>query len=152
TFGRRVTIYLPKPLATRLEAVKDRVNVSKVCQDAIEIAVATEERIGTDDRKARVVRRLLEAEEARDRLYRQGIADGQSWAESAATWDQLKEVATWGPLVAESQVTRKRPVPRLGGPLAALSTLSAVMSEQPPPILYLPPGAPSPPAEAGDPD
>src|SRR5262249_55874434 len=113
----------------------DRVNVSKVCQDAIDQAVTAEGRIGgRDDRKARIVRRLVEAEEARVRLYRQAFRDGQSWAESAAPWPAPEKIAGWGSIEQADQITTTRP-----GPTFAVPALTLF---QPLPKLYLPPGTP----------
>lgn len=138
--GRRVNIYIPQPLAARLDAVRGRVNLSKVCQDAIETAVAAEERIGTDERKSRVVRRLLELDGGRTRHFRQGFSDGQSWAESTATWPYLKEVAAWGKILSVGQLVRRRPRS------VEIPGAAAVAAVEPTTVkLYLPASVPPPP-------
>lgn len=134
TTQSRRTIYLSADLATRLERVKDRINVSQVCQEALFLAVEAHER-SLPDRRAEIVQRLREAQdELRYALYR-GTAAGRDWAAERATWPELETVAQWGAIYHPDQLTRKRPMPELGTRIVSAIDL---YSPHPPTPLYVP--------------
>ncbi len=81
--AERINITIPNALSERLQAVKGRLNVSKICQQAIEKAVTTEE-INTEDIPGRdkLVKRLrMEREESIKGWKETGITDGKQDAQ-----------------------------------------------------------------------
>ena len=93
----RTTISLPDSLVTRLEPLRDRLNVSEVCRTALEKTVNTYERIqqtlSTEDRMTRVVERLkLQRQEPLDASYDMGLEHGEAWAIDNASYQQFR---TW---------------------------------------------------------
>src|SRR5579859_1117815 len=89
----RLNITLPDVLYARLEQLRDRINLSKVCALALEKEVKMLEGQPniTDPRIARLLQRL---QSTRERWYQRGYDDGFQWAVELATRDELQSVAT----------------------------------------------------------
>ena len=90
----RLNITLPDVLYARLEQLRDRINLSKVCATALEKEVTMLEGQPpiTDPRIARLLQRL---QSARERWYQRGYEDGIQWAVDLATRDELQSVANY---------------------------------------------------------
>ena len=88
----RLNITLPDVLYARLEELRDRINLSKVCATALEKEVTMLEGQPpiTDPRIARLLQRL---QSARERWHQRGYEDGIQWAVDLATRDELQSVA-----------------------------------------------------------
>ncbi len=88
----RLNITLPDVLYARLEQLRDRINLSKVCATALEKEVTMLEGQPpiTDPRIARLLQRL---QSARERWHQRGYEDGIGWAVDLATRDELQSVA-----------------------------------------------------------
>jgi hypothetical protein len=83
---------------TRLEPLKGQINISQVCQVALEAKVQTHEAIEqalTDEDVMRgLIQRLkIQKGEANDRSHAQGQEDGKNWAIREATYQEL---GSWG--------------------------------------------------------
>src|SRR5690349_16319221 len=89
----RLNITIPDALYERLEELRDRINLSKVCANALEKEVAMLERQPniTDPRIAQLLKRL---QGTKERWYQRGREDGIQWAVETATRDELHLVAT----------------------------------------------------------
>ncbi len=88
----RLNLTIPDPLYERLERVRDRVNVSKVCAVALEKDLdMIEARPSVADPK--IVRLLERLGGARERWYEHGHEDGIEWATEKATRVELLDVA-----------------------------------------------------------
>ncbi len=89
----RLNITLPDVLYARLEQLRDRINLSKVCATALEKEVTMLEGQPpiTDPRIAQLLQRL---QSTRERWYQRGYEDGIQWAVDLATRDELQSVAT----------------------------------------------------------
>jgi hypothetical protein len=89
----RLNITLPDMLYARLEQLRDRINLSKVCALALEKEVMMLEGQPniTDPRIARLLQRL---QSTRERWHQRGSEDGLQWAVELATRDELQSVAT----------------------------------------------------------
>src|SRR5690242_14453121 len=89
----RLNITLPDALYARLEQLRDRINLSKVCAIALEKEVMMLEGQPsiTDPRIARLLQRL---QSTRERWHQRGYEDGITWAVELATRDELQLVAT----------------------------------------------------------
>jgi ribosome modulation factor len=89
----RLNITLPDVLYARLEQLRDRVNLSKVCATALEKEVTMLEGQPpiTDPRIAQLLQRL---QSTRERWHQRGYEDGIQWAVDLATRDELQSVAT----------------------------------------------------------
>lgn len=89
----RLNITLPDMLYARLEQLRDRINLSKVCALALEKEVMMLEGQPniTDPRIARLLQRL---QSTRERWRQRGSEDGLQWAVELATRDELQGVAT----------------------------------------------------------
>lgn len=89
----RLNITLPDTLYTRLEQLRDRINLSKVCAVALEKEVTMLEGQPniSDPRIARLLQRL---QSTRERWHQRGSEDGLQWAVELATRDELQSVAT----------------------------------------------------------
>ncbi len=96
-----INIYVPGPLALRLEPLKERINVSEVCQAALERAVDAEEVAGKGDRIQRVVERLARARSPKEEARFAGRQTGVLWAEEKAAWSELLQVADLQRVAAE---------------------------------------------------
>jgi len=90
----RLNITLPDVLYARLERLRDRINLSKVCATALEKEVTMLEGQPpiTDPRIAQLLQRL---QSARERWHQRGYEDGIGWAVDLATRDELQSVATY---------------------------------------------------------
>jgi hypothetical protein len=89
----RLNITVPDVLYARLEQLRDRINLSKVCAAALEKEVMMLEGQPniTDPRIARLLQRL---QSTRERWHQRGYEDGINWAVELATRDELQSVAT----------------------------------------------------------
>jgi hypothetical protein len=89
----RLNITIPDALYARLEQLRDRINLSKVCATALEKEVTMLEGQPniTDPRIARLLQRL---QSMRERWYQRGYDDGIQWAVELATREELQGVAT----------------------------------------------------------
>lgn len=89
----RLNITLPDALYARLEQLRDRINLSKVCALALEKEVTMLEGQPnfTDPRIARLVQRL---QSTRERWHQRGYDDGIQWAVELASREELQSVAT----------------------------------------------------------
>ena len=89
----RLNITLPDALYARLEQLRDRINLSKVCATALEkeVIMLEGQPTITDPRIARLLQRL---QSTRERWYQRGYEDGFQWAVELATRDELQSVAT----------------------------------------------------------
>jgi hypothetical protein len=89
----RLNITVPDVLYARLEQLRDRINLSKVCATALEKEVMMLEGQPniTDPRIARLLQRL---QSTRERWHQRGYEDGINWAVELATRDELQSVAT----------------------------------------------------------
>ena len=89
----RLNITLPDVLYARLEQLRDRINLSKVCATALEKEVTMLEGQPpiTDPRIAQLLQRL---QSTRERWHQRGYEDGIGWAVDLATRDELQSVAT----------------------------------------------------------
>lgn len=90
----RLNITIPDVLYARLEQLRDRINLSKVCATALEKEVTMLEGQPpiTDPRIARLLQRL---QGTRERWYQRGYEDGIQWAVDLATRDELQSVAIY---------------------------------------------------------
>src|SRR6266568_8877169 len=88
----RLNITLPDMLYARLEQLRDRINLSKVCATALEKEVTMLEGQPniTDPRIAQLLQRL---QSTRERWHQRGYEDGIEWAVDLATRDELQSVA-----------------------------------------------------------
>jgi hypothetical protein len=89
----RLNITIPDALYARLEQLRDRINLSKVCATALEKEVTMLEGKPniTDPRIVRLVQRL---QSMRERWYQRGYDDGIQRAVELATRQELQSVAT----------------------------------------------------------
>ncbi len=89
----RLNITVPDPLYARLERLRDRINISKVCANALEkeIAMLEGRRTITDPRIAQLLQRLQSTHE---RWHQRGHEDGMQWAIEIATRQELQMVTT----------------------------------------------------------
>lgn len=89
----RLNITVPDVLYARLEQLRDRINLSKVCAIALEKEVTMLEGQPsiTDPRIAQLLQRL---QSTRERWHQRGYEDGITWAVEMATRDELQSVAT----------------------------------------------------------
>ena len=88
----RLNITLPDVLYARLEQLRDRINLSKVCATALEKEVTMLEGQPniTDPRIAQLLQRL---QSTRERWHQRGYEDGIGWAVDLASRDELQSVA-----------------------------------------------------------
>jgi hypothetical protein len=87
----RMNISIPDPLYERLDRLRDRVNASKVCAQALERELdMLEGRSAVGDPEiGQLIRRL---QSVHDRWYQRGREDGKRWAVTLATRDELWRV------------------------------------------------------------
>lgn len=106
TVAERITITIPDGLHQRLQVVKDKLNVSGLCRQAIEQAVAIEEiKMKDIPVKQKVVERLRLEKEVANREWKEtGFTDGMKDAEELsyedfraleATSEVPKETRDW---------------------------------------------------------
>jgi len=104
----RLTIYVPDRLSERMAQYRDRLNLSAVCQAAIERAVEAEERLIEGDQLARLVARLQITSSPEERIFAEGVLEGRLWAETVASWPELVEVSGWPDAVNSVQIHEGR--------------------------------------------
>jgi post-segregation antitoxin (ccd killing protein) len=142
----KLTVYLPDELVARLEPFRSKLNLSEIAKMAIE-ENQRREQATVGDRRAAVVNRFRRIEDGRRGVQVTGEDDGRRWAETVASWDDVKEVAGWPDLLDVSQLIRERP-PVETGPFAGLSALSL---SPPLPTAFIPPSVKAePPAQDED--
>lgn len=101
----RLTISVPDDLRRSLERLRDRINVSKICQEALAKEIAKLEQLP---------RRALELEEMVERLrdekaaadkqwFAQGVTDGISWTRGASYPELLAAAEPSQPLGKEGK-------------------------------------------------
>jgi post-segregation antitoxin (ccd killing protein) len=95
----RLNLTIPDPLYDRLEHLRDRVNVSKVCAvalakelDMLEGTIATAPNDSGEAKVQRLVQRFLRQRETKERWYQYGRQDGEDWAVERATIEELQRV------------------------------------------------------------
>jgi hypothetical protein len=88
----RLNLTIPDSLYQRLERLRDRVNVSKVCATALEKELAMLEGTLTtmDPKLQRLVTRLQPVQSRRERWDERGREDGETWAIEVASLDELR--------------------------------------------------------------
>jgi hypothetical protein len=88
----RLNISIPDALHARLDRVRERVNVSRVCADALEKEIDMLEARPSiaDPTVAQLMQRL---KGAREQWYERGHEDGKQWGVERATRDNLVTVA-----------------------------------------------------------
>jgi hypothetical protein len=91
--AKSVNVYLPAPLASRLEPFQDRLKISEICQRALEEAIELEERAQAGDRISRVIARLSQALTPAQQAKAAGRSAGMEWAEDTAALGELSHVA-----------------------------------------------------------
>ena len=89
----RLNITIPDLLYERLEQIRDRLNISKICANALEkeLTMLEGRRPITDPRIAHLLQRL---QGTRERWYQRGYEDGTQWAVETATRGELSSIAT----------------------------------------------------------
>ena len=83
-----ISISIPDPLHERLQNLKDKINVSKICQDAISKEVQKiedfQKRIRKSPKTEKTIQRLSkERNESEGLVYERGKKDGEEWAKIA---------------------------------------------------------------------
>lgn len=93
----RRNISIPEALSARLDRLRDRINVSRVCAAALESELdRIEGQAGMtqvdEGRVERIVARLQAQQGEAERWYARGRADGERWVEEEAALPQLRAV------------------------------------------------------------
>jgi hypothetical protein len=94
----RLNLTIPDPLYERLERLRDRVNVSKVCALALEKELvmlegtAAAAAVPGDAKVQRLVQRFLRQRQAKERWHQRGRHDGEQWAVERASLEELRRV------------------------------------------------------------
>jgi hypothetical protein len=90
----RLNLTIPDALYERLQRLRDRVNVSKVCARALEKELAMlEGSLNTVDPKLqRLITRLQRVQSTRERWYQRGREDGDVWAVEVAAEAELRRI------------------------------------------------------------
>ena len=155
----RLNITLPDTLYARLEQLRDRINLSKVCALALEKEVTMLEGQPniSDPRIARLLQRL---QSTRERWHQRGSEDGLQWAVELATRDELQSVATHMAELNGQQLAAlfhkqsdlhfktaqyPSPGPHMHPPMPPAQTASRVVIHQPMPQVPGIPPMPQPP-------
>ncbi len=88
----RITVTVPKQLSARLKVGRDRMNVSKVCADALEreLNIIEAKPSVADPKIAQLVERLKGSSQ---RWYDRGHEDGERWATEKAKRSELEDAA-----------------------------------------------------------
>lgn len=94
---QRINISIPDDLYERLQFFKDTINISKLCQHAIEKEVKKKEdfrkRMKEAPEMQEIIQRLRkEAVEKYDIVYKRAIIDGEEWAKTAHYEDLIAAV------------------------------------------------------------
>ena len=101
----RVTVNIPNDLMNRLTPLKDLLNMSQVCRDALQARIETYERIKgniqNDVAESLVERMRIEKDKSRELSYTQGEEDGEQWATREASYDDL---ITWANMSGQADV------------------------------------------------
>src|SRR5881227_2192917 len=129
----RLNITLPDALYARLEQLRDRINLSKVCATALEkeVIMLEGQPTITDPRIARLIQRL---QSTRERWYQRGYEDGFQWAVELATRDELQSVATH---LAAQDGQQLAAIFQMQGKLNVTTTLQPSPLSQQSPALHL---------------
>jgi hypothetical protein len=115
----RLTISVPDDLRRSLDRFRDRLNVSKICQDALmkEIAKLEELPRGALELEEMVERLRSEKASADRRWFAQGVTDGISWTRGApypellAAADPAQPLGDEGSAAVRASVERHRGSP-----------------------------------------
>jgi hypothetical protein len=93
----RLTVSVPQDLYDRLDQWRDRLNISKVCQEALAREVRRLEEVPADARAlGDLVERLSQEKADGERhWFNQGVSDGMTWAQGASYVD-LRSAAEKG--------------------------------------------------------
>ena len=92
----RISVYVGADLVDRLAPFKEKLNLSKVAQEALEAKIVELElEAGMGERKAQIVHRLRKALGPYERATASGFNEGQRWAEAIGSWTEIKEVMAW---------------------------------------------------------
>jgi hypothetical protein len=103
----RLNLTIPDPLYERLERLRDRVNVSKVC--AIALAKELEMLEGSttaavNPKAQRMIERLQGMRNRRERWFQRGYEDGENWAAEQAEPVEIRSILDeWGDLDEEEE-------------------------------------------------
>jgi hypothetical protein len=94
----RLTVSVPQALHDRLDRWRDNINISRICQEALERELRRlEELPGDAVALGDMVRRLSKEKADGDRQwFSQGVADGMTWARGAGYVD-LRATAAGSP-------------------------------------------------------
>ena len=102
--AERINITIPNTLSERLQVVKGQLNVSRICQEAIEKAVSAQE-INIEDIPARdkLIKRLrMEKEESAKAWKETGFTDGQKDAQELS-YDDFQMLENKGAISEETR-------------------------------------------------
>ncbi len=95
----RLSLTIPDPLYERLEKLRDRVNVSKICAialtkelDMIEGTMEGNTATLQDRKVERLVQRFLRQREIKELWYHRGKQDGENWAMDKGTLQELRMI------------------------------------------------------------
>ena len=104
TVAERINITIPNTLSERLQIVKGQLNVSRICQEAIEKAVSAQE-INIEDIPARdkLIKRLrMEKEESAKAWKETGFTDSQKDAQELS-YDDFQMLENKGEISEETR-------------------------------------------------
>lgn len=95
----RLTVSVPQDLHARLENWRDRLNISRVCQEALERELRRLEELPEDAKALTgLVERLArEKADGERHWFSQGVSDGMNWTRRAAYADLRAAVETTEP-------------------------------------------------------
>ena len=96
----KTTIYVPDPLMERMNKLKHKgvvINISGVCQQALEMRVEREEQSARGVAIASVLQRLEVTKSPAEQAFAQGAAMGRRWAREIASESELRTVAQLRP-------------------------------------------------------
>jgi hypothetical protein len=102
----RLTVSIPQDLHDRLDRWRDNINISRICQEALERELRRLEELPEDAvALGDMVRRLSKEKADGDRRwFSQGVADGMTWARSAGYVD-LRATAEGSPTATSAAKT-----------------------------------------------
>ena len=104
----KLTIYVPDSLSQRLDTVKQAINVSEVCQSALERAVTGAEAVRLGDERSRILARLRVARSPEQRAHAAGQGEGMHWAAETAALDEIERVLGWETISLTEPPSRDR--------------------------------------------
>jgi predicted transcriptional regulator len=92
----KLTITIPDDLAERLDPVRDKMNISKVCAAAIdrEVSMLADLPVDVQELAATIARLRAEKAEAEQEDYNTGLEWGQQYAEGRASYAELMDYAS----------------------------------------------------------